>query len=913
MIAARRVRAHSALFAALACVCALLAGLGVGLVGHLDSAALDGVRGGIAQLSGSQAELRYDAPKSDDTKTQIAHAEAIISRELRRGGASVPVTVTRISADESEDFIWTVRADATRITPADLPVLARAGSRIHTAMIDDDAVGAQGVEKTGTLDSQAKALAARVAPLAGIQPVPLLLVAAIGLVTLAELARLLDGVRLRETALLRSRGASAGRVLRTTTLEALIVSGVGALLGAGIASGALLAFGEHPLTWPLLGSIVLAVVVAATVLVAGVAYNSARLAFRRDTVDDSGRVRRLAAPGLLVLLVAAAVLSLWRYLQFGSPLSPTSAGAQVDPIAVLAPALCLAALAVLCLAVVSPIARLVERVAAHGDGARLTLVANQLARRARMIASPIVLIALAGGGLIVAACYTPTWQAASVSTATLHAGGDLVVSDVGATDAARIAKLPGVAGAAPAVGFSWQNDDGAEFNLSALGTASIRSAVSPAGGAADPAALARAVAAPLLGATIADGATALDFTTTISGITPTLDTYVVDADGNGARLPVTLNADGTGAHATLPAGNGRRLVAVDVSVPAFDGLVVDPATGLGTIVNSDIAFHVTKIVATGPGGTAAPVDLGTAWKPAGDSANDDPAGSPTIDGTLGFTHRGMGGFPAINLRFVPAGTQEVPIAVSTAFADTNHATRGTELTFDLSGGAGGTMNATVASVVPQVPGAQGDAAAFAALPAVQTQRIMRGSDPLTPDRIWVRTDAPRDAAAAIERSVPGSRVTGPAVDAGSQVLDAVPAALWLGMAGGAVLALIALAAVAGELLRLRAEEVGVLRALGLAPRTLARLRSWELVAACLAAAVGGAISGAVVSLLVVPGLARVAIESPFAGLPLPLHLDAVGLGAAALAMAIVVAGIVAVYAARVAQQARTVIAREGAR
>jgi hypothetical protein len=805
-----------------------------------------------------------------------------------------------------------VRADAARITPADLPVLARAGERIRAAMADDDAVAPQGVEKSGSLDSQAKALAARVAPLAGIQPVPLLLVAVIGLVTLAELARLLDGVRLRETALLRSRGASAARVGLTTAVEALIVSGVGAAVGAGFATGLLLAFGRHPLAVSNAVSITLAVVVAAVVLVAGVAFNSARLAFRRDTADDSGRGRRLAAPGLVVLLVAAAGLSLWRYLQFGSPLSPTSTGAAVDPIAVLAPALCLAAIAVLCLAVFPALVRLVENAAARGNGARLTLAARQLARRARMTASPVVLIALAGGGLVVAACYAPTWQAGEARTAALHAGADLVVTDVQATDARAIAKLPGVDGAASAVEFSWRDDAGNAFNLSALGAAGIRSAVAPVHGVADPATLATSVAAPMLGAKIADGATTLSFTTTVVGMTPELHAIVIDANGIGTSLPIALGPGGT-AVASLPPGPGRRLVAVDVSVPAISGQIPDIATGTTTFLTIDIAFRVDRIVAVGPGGATSPVDIGAAWKPVAGSLGDNPAGNPVTSGPLGFTQTGVGGIQAIQLRLTPPGVQQVPIAVSRPFAAATKSRRGTQLTFDLSGGAGGPMNAKVAAVLPQVPGAQGDDAAFTDLAALQTQRVMLGSDPLAVDRVWVRTGSPHDVASAIEHAVGGAHVSGPAVDSGGHVLDAVPVALWLGMSSGALLALIALAAVAGELLRMRSDEVSVLRALGMSPRTLARLRQWELAAACLAAAAGALLSGGVVSALVVPGLARVAIEHPLGGLRQPLRIDVISLGVAAAGMAVVVAGVIAVYGARIAQQARTIADRETAR
>ena len=915
MIAARRVRAHSALFAALACVAALLAGLAAGLVGHLDSAALDGVRGGISALAGDRATMTFDAPKAsaDARAAQLAHAGAILDREL-----PAHVRVTR--ADTDDDFVWVVRADAARIVPADLAVLARSGGRIHAAMIADDAVAPQGVDKSGGLDAEAKALAARVAPLAGIQPVPLLLVAAIGLVTLAELARLLDGVRLRETALLRSRGASATRIGWTTALESLVVAGAGAVLGSAIATGALLAFGEHPLTWPLLGSITLAVVAISVVLVAGVAVNSARLAFRRDTADDSGRARKLAAPGLVVLLVAAAGLSLWRYLEYGSPLSPTSAGARVDPVAVLAPALCLAAVAVLCLAVFPAIVRLVERSAARRDGVRMLLVAGQLARRARMTASPIVLIALAGGGLVLAACYTPTWQAASARTAALHSGADFVVTGAQAADAARVAKAPGIRTAAPALQLAWTDDDGRPFSLVALDGDGLRGAVSDADGAVDPAALASALRVAPAGPAIPDGATALDVKIetqglTAPGVAPTLSFELVDGAGTASTLSGSPDAAGA-LHLALPSGSGRRLGRVAVDVPSLLelGIVsIDPVTGMLGFPDGEaprMSLRVSSMTATG-GARGGPVELGSGWR------QSEKNGDFQLDGSLGFT--GTAQFEPTSISLVPAVAQAVPLVVSPGFAAATRTKAGSELT--LEAGSGVSIRGRIARVETAIPGARGANAAVADLAAVQAQRILEGDDAVAANAVWASADAgalaSADAAArtsaAITQAVPGAAVTGPALATGSHVLDAVPVALWLGMAGGSVLALIALAAVAGELLRLRSDEVGVLRALGFAPRTLARLRQGELGAAVLAALVGAAVAGAAVSLLVVPGLTRVAIEDPIAGLPLPIHVDALGLGLAGVLLAAAAGAIIAGYGRRVAQQARTVIAREGAR
>jgi hypothetical protein len=316
------------------------------------------------------------------------------------------------------------------------------------------------------------------------------------------------------------------------------------------------------------------------------------------------------------------------------------------------------------------------------------------------------------------------------------------------------------------------------------------------------------------------------------------------------------------------------------------------------------------MTATG-GAHAGPVDLGTGWHAT------DAGGGFHVDGSLGFT--GTGQFEPSSISLVPAAASAVPLVVSPGFAAATRSAAGSEVTIEA--GSGVTIHGRIARVATAIPGARGANAAIADLAAMQEQRVLQGDDPVAANAVWASADAgagvSADAAArtsaAIERAVPGASVSGPALATGSHVLDAVPVALWLGMAGGAVLALIALAAVAGELLRLRADEVGVLRALGFAPRTLARLRQSELAIAVLAALVGAAVAGAAVSLLVVPGLTRVAIESPIAGLPLPIHVDALGLGLAGVLLAAAAGAVIAGYGRRVTQQARTVIAQEGAR
>ncbi len=73
----------------------------------------------------------------------------------------------------------------------------------------------------------------------GCATLALLVLGAIAVLALVELARLLSGVRATEIELLWSRGAAPARIAATTAAEAAAVAAIGALAGTGGALGAL--------------------------------------------------------------------------------------------------------------------------------------------------------------------------------------------------------------------------------------------------------------------------------------------------------------------------------------------------------------------------------------------------------------------------------------------------------------------------------------------------------------------------------------------------------------------------------------------------------------------------------------------------------------------------------------------------
>src|SRR5699024_9109688 len=121
-----------------------------------------------------------------------------------------------------------------------------------------------------------------------VSPVPSLLVAAIGVLMLIQLARLLAVERRSETALIRSRGASAGQLTRIALAEAVLIAAPAAAAGAGVAAGVLAC---SQASVPLTGWVQAAIVALVAIAVITVpAAHQARLPADRQQIDDSGRI-----------------------------------------------------------------------------------------------------------------------------------------------------------------------------------------------------------------------------------------------------------------------------------------------------------------------------------------------------------------------------------------------------------------------------------------------------------------------------------------------------------------------------------------------------------------------------------------------------------------------------------------------
>ena len=323
------------------------------------------------------------------------------------------------------------------VTVAALTTLANGLDGLARALRSDPEAGRGGLIFAGDLATTLRSVAGPLAAAEAVAPIPLSLIAVTGGVTIALLARLLVVSRAGETRLVRVRGASAARLIGIAGLEMLVVAGLAAAVSAGgLALVAALTGSDalDPFTAP--------VAVALGAVLTQLALTAADV--RRPLGESSARRasdRFAALPVLAVVALALAALTGWRIATLGAPLTETADGAPtIDLLAALAPVSALLLVAVITVALLAPLARLIARRAAARPGLRAALAARQLARSAGVLAVPVLLITLATGGVVTAATFDGTWAAANEQAASLRTGGDLRVV------------LPSAPGSLPAAG-----------------------------------------------------------------------------------------------------------------------------------------------------------------------------------------------------------------------------------------------------------------------------------------------------------------------------------------------------------------------------------------------------------------------------------------------------------------------------
>jgi hypothetical protein len=529
------------------------------------------------------------------------------------------------------------------------------------------------------------------------------------------------------------------------------------------------------------------------------------------------------------------------------------------------------------------------------------LPARQVARRATAFAVPVVLASLAVGGTTLAAAYDATWSGLTERAGQLRNGAQVRVQLPSAGMVGRVpataAPIAEVADAGAPVLSAGTLAGEAPVALVGIAATAVPDVVGTLGGTLDTAALATLIDAPPGGIALPDAASSLTITvstaTSVAGGAArspgqgdvALTAWIMDAGGALARLPLT--ADGA---VELPGGSAPwSVLAIDVAVTTG----VNPATH---------ALDVTRIEADGE-----PVPLpGTAWVLAPDAVDPLPGAATAHGDGIGFDAELSFAPRPVTVRLMSSGPPPaVPAAITRAFADHLGLDVGDEVQLRFAG-TGLTAQVGVASILPLLPGSLNPFVALVDLRALDDHLLRQTSSIPRPDQVWATGDETAIAAAAPD----GSQVTTPDTRSGTGLLQPVVVALWIGAVGALALALAALAAVSGALVRSRHPEVVVLRSLGLSDAQQARARGLELAVATGFGVVLGLLGGVLVSFLTVDGLARSAVLDAPTSLPADV-VFAMPLGLAALGLFVLgAAAVIAVQGRRVARQAATSTGRE---
>jgi putative ABC transport system permease protein len=287
----------------------------------------------------------------------------------------------------------------------------------------------------------------------------------------ASIAAAGAGRRRSDAALLRTRGASTGRLVRLalgeTTLAGVlgVAVGLGAALVIGAASFGSASFGASTLAAVLwaVGAGLAGVLIAATAI-ALPAWRDARaltVAGQRAQVGRDDRAPWWARYGLDFAALAIAGLVYWQASRNGYRLVLAPEGVpqvSVNWYALLAPVLGwigggLLAYRIADLVLVrkrSPLKRLLRPIA----GQLAPTVAATMGRQRRLLAKAATLVALTGAFAGSTAVFNATYQQQAEADARLTNGGDVTVTEspgvrVGPQAAARLAGVPGVRSVEP--------------------------------------------------------------------------------------------------------------------------------------------------------------------------------------------------------------------------------------------------------------------------------------------------------------------------------------------------------------------------------------------------------------------------------------------------------------------------------
>lgn len=335
--------------------------------------------------------------------------------------ANVPVTTLDLQYQPS----------FARVTVEDLVPL---GARVAAAEVDipTDAGTSGGLVYVSTqLSDSIAAVTSGLAVTRSTVVVVALLLAILAIAAMAQTAQLFTDVRADERRMLRSRGASGGRLLGLGLFEAIAIGLVTAavsppvavLVYAALAAQAPMVAAKMPAVvaassaaWLAAGAVALLLVL---VLIAPLLLRSGEL------VDvERARPRRFgvfARSGLDLGIVAIAGVAFWQLSAYRSPVAE-SGSLAVDPVLAAGPAVALLACALVCVRLIPFAARTLEQIGQGGRGALAALVGWEIGRRTRRATTTVLALSLALAVGTFALSFLATWRQSQVDQASVAVG-----------------------------------------------------------------------------------------------------------------------------------------------------------------------------------------------------------------------------------------------------------------------------------------------------------------------------------------------------------------------------------------------------------------------------------------------------------------------------------------------------------
>ncbi|MEU4096482.1 ABC transporter permease [Streptomyces sp. NPDC026673] len=754
-----------------------------------------------------------------------------------------------------------------------------------------------------------------------------LLISALQLAVLAGLALmlvagLLATERSEETAQLRARGGSRSRIAGLAATEALLLALPAAVLAPLLAGPLVRLLAGHG---ALARADVHLDVPAATAWWAGVlaalacAAAVASPALRRTGTyagEQEARSRRGALPGavqagtdLALLLVAG--LGYWQLSRrdggTGALTTDTTGKLSLDPVLIVAPAICLLAGAVLALRLLPLAARLGERLATGSRGLPTALAGWQLARRTGRGAVPALLLVLAVSISMFAIGENASWERSQRDQADFTVGADVRVA---ATSTLPFGQggvydhVPGIAAVTPANRSTVPLPRGREATVLAMDTQaasrvtdlrddladrpfqdllrslSPRDTASRDAGFTLPKGTARLLLTVRLQASEADGGP-ID-----SDVTTRLSATFTDRFG----VPYTFTLG------KVPADGGRHVVVADFAAEAGRAPGAGPAgplrlTGLKAdyALPPDTEHHrlsLVRLQAESADGSAhaVPVPGNSSWQARATMGNPDfvedgthltaKADAPRSDGRTPLTlDYDTGQTPLGN--YWPSGYGEASVSATSgpkapavlagvatdSFLRTVDAKVGDSVRIQLAGVSVPVRVTAAVRALPTASAAGSDTdggALLLDLRSVNTLLNGTGRGSLVPAEWWLAAEPGATARVAAALRARGDITSLLVRDEqrtelqrdplGAGPLSALPAAV----VTAAVLAMVGYVVAAAGALRERSQEFAMLRALGTPRRWLARVIAAEQGLLILVAVGVGAVLGGLLTRLVVP-------------------------------------------------------------